>query len=355
VVTVIEGTKLKLSGWVDTTFQANEIDDDKAKFAKMNTGFSATGSLKAEFTFANDKVRAFSNLWYYSDVQSLQTREAYVSIKLPAALTLTTGKYINHIGWISAEPTGLYTVNSSVIGYTGAYANDVIGATLAWASDKVDASVHITNGYFSAADASNRTTAPAGRKPSGLGYGADVTAKPVEGVSLNAEWAYDQTSANTTADTVGGDIWQVGLNGTLKGFKGLEPLTVGVEWIYRETLASKTAGERNRDGSFSDQVMLLVNYALPSDKTAFPMSITGMIQHIRGVSEAGTTLTHETNTSRATEYAVALLTNPFKVTNLGVNAEVAWVDAKDVNGGVPTSTETKTKGPVFTLEAIASF
>ncbi len=372
VVTVADGTKLKLSGWVDTTFTASDTTDDKVKATNMDTGFYAKASLKAEVTF--EKVRVYTNLWIDPDFAQLQTREAYVALTLPNSLTLTTGKYINHVGWLAAEPTGLFTVNASTIGYTGAYGNDVVGAKLNWASTMIDVQVDINNGYFSLGDEKSRSTAPQGRSRSGLGYGADVVVRPpVDGLSMNVEWAYDQTSG-AAAGTTGGDIWQVGFNATYAGkdtkIESLKPITVGLEYIYRKAMGSSTTAgtdiTRNQDSAEWNQGMFLINYVLPADKLPFPMALTGMVQYINratGTTQGvGPTLANETGTSRATEFALALMTNPFKVSNLGVNFEIAWNNKKDVSfstdqaqGNAVVRTETKSKGPTATVEVFASF
>ncbi len=356
VVTVADGTKLKLSGWVDTTFTASDTTNDKVQAANMDTGFYAKASLKAEVTF--EKVRVYTNLWIDPDNSNLTTREAYIALSLPNSLTLTTGKYIDHLGWIAAEPTGLYTVNASTIGYTGAYGNDVVGAKLNWTSKTVDVQLDITNGYFTGSDAYSRSTAPAGRSRSGLGYGADVVVRPpVDGLSLNAEWAYDQTSGNAAANTTGGDIWQVGVNATYAGkdtkVEALKPITIGAEYIHRSALGSSTTTgtniDRNKDAAVWNQGMFLINYTLPAEKLPFPMALTGMVQYINKAMEAGA----DTNKSRSTEVALALMTNPFKVSNLGVNFELAWNDQKDTDGA--SKVETKKKGPTATFEVFASF
>jgi len=86
-----------------------------------------------------------------------------------------------------ADPTGLFTINSSLIGYQNIYGNDVIGGALIFGKKDVPITgeLHITNGYFDGADAFSRGAqafngsgavgASATRENHDLGFGLDLT------------------------------------------------------------------------------------------------------------------------------------------------------------------------------------
>jgi hypothetical protein len=382
-----------LSGWIDNFLtinsQLNKVQNDPTT-SKDEKGvaikFATEASVKVNWK-VTDAMTARINLWIVPDQanQNLNPREAFLSYSLNDDITWTMGKYINHIGWLSAEPTGLWRPNATLIGYNSIYGNDVYGTNFAYADKDVPftGSVHVVNGYFTAADgtlagAYTPQVAP-GRQNSDLGYGLDLIYNfpgSWAGSFLNLEGAYDVHSglnqptgvnaAGTPVTGLGGDAFEVGFNGTLKPPLANQPLQIGFE-IQDFGLADgkNGPGDTNpspKNGLNRVQGLIQVNYAFSG--TPFPMSVTGSFEDVSVKPDAS-----GAKTLNAMEIAAALNTNPLKGSpNLGVNLELAYVD-EDAgyttafggspigNPGLPatTSPTQKTSFEQLSFEAIATF
>jgi len=349
---------ITFSGWSDNILSISDTDGDdvagtKKDESKPSIRFIAAASLKANVK-VTDNLSAKINLWFYPDTVSsgnsnFQVREAYFNLGLGDGFSWLAGKYIDHIGWISAEPTGLFTVNNSIIGYLGIYGNDVIGTSLAYApaNSPFSGSVHVTNGYFSATDAISPgyvASNSANRENTDLGYGLDLTwALPNDKGSINAELAYDIHSEATagSATGLGGDALLVGLNATLKPIK---PLLIGAE-IQNISFGEgeNAAGTKLGNKINRTQGLLLANYAL--EGTKFPMSITAELQYIQIKTDPAT------DKEKRMAEQVALLTNPLGTSNFGLNFEIGLFQNKDVGGVAGTDV----KGWEVAVEGLVAF
>jgi len=342
-----------ISGWSDNIFyvaddQFTQDDPTTAKDEAQPTAFiDANASLKMAWT-VTPRLHAKVNLWLFnstsgSSASSLNMRESFISYDLGGGLTWLMGKYIDHIGWISAEPTGLYRINASNIGYTAYfYGNDVVGTALAFGKKDcpISGSFHVTNGYFTAADASNPGFGFAGtgasrsgsRENADLGYGLDlVYAFSKDGQdSINLEFADDPHSASgsATPGSRGGNVFQVGLNATIKDVKNL---TLGGEVIYRDTETGRVSdgarGVAQDPGTGSRDLgwMLLGNYSL-GKALVVPSSVTlSFQQYTLNRGDAAAAISSPGGHTTFTDVAVALLTNPLENTNFGLNAEVSYI------------------------------
>jgi hypothetical protein len=383
-----------LSGWIDNFLTVNsqlskvQNDPTTSKDEKgVAIKFATEASVKVNWK-VTDAMTARINLWIVPDQanQNLNPREAFLSYSLNDDITWTIGKYINHIGWLSAEPTGLWRPNASLIGYTSIYGNDVYGTNFAYADKDVPftGSVHIVNGYYSAQDgtlagAYTPQVAP-GRANSDLGYGLDLIYNFPGGWAgsfLNLEGAYDVHSsdnqptgtdaAGNTVTGYGGDAFEVGFNGTLKPPLANQPLSIGFE-IQDFGLADGKNGPGDtapspKNGYNRVQGLVQVNYVLPN--TSFPISLTGSFEDVNIKPDAS-----GSQTISAQEYAVSVNTNPLKGSpNLGVNLELAYVDedagyvnagfggAPIGNPGLPATVGATTKTGFYqaSFEAIATF
>ena len=358
-------TPVTFHGWADTILSVgddSQKDDPatKQKEKAFGAGFYAQGSLKVNWT-VTDKLTAKLNAFINPGPGSaVNLREAYFTYNLGSGVKWSMGKYIDHMGWISAEPTGLYVINASLIGYTSLYGNDVIGTAVSFSEKEVpvSGSIHITNGYFSSADNYSRGTNTAdstGRENIDLGYGLDLVVTPSDAFSANAELAFDPSTA-AAGGVKGGGMYVVGLNATAKaaGF------TIGLEGMYaaKQKDSSPTAGKVDGTDMNRYQANLLVNYALPDTK--FPMSVSVQGQYIRtnnkvvvagggGGQGGGATNTEEKATTMA-QGTLALLTNPLKDTNFGLNAELAMFTGNTEMNNAPV-----TRGVQFSLEGIVAF
>jgi len=351
---------VSFAGWSDNilTFHDDDTKDDPATDKKESAGslrFTSVASLKAMWK-VTDKLTAKVNLWFNPDNAVVDMREGYFAWSINDSVTWSMGKYIDHIGWISAEPTGLYTINNSLIGYLQTYGNDVLGTSIAVApkDSPLSGSFHVTNGYYTASDALNGPTS-AGRENTALGFGLDLIYElPDKKGNVNLEFAYDMGSAGnagtttagvppvTTITGIGGDVFLVGLNATITPVK---PLLIGAEIQYMTVGEGKTAtGAKivNSD-STRTQGLLLVNYAL--EGASIPMSISGEVQYV----------TIDTNTAdNETRLGLqaALLTNPLGSTNFGLNFEVGYFDETHINGA---ATNADLKGLNLAVEGLVTF
>jgi hypothetical protein len=380
-------TNIVMTGWIDNFLtinsQLNKVVNDPTT-SKDEKGvaikFATEASVKVSWK-VTDAMTAKINMWMIPDggANNLNVREAYLSYSLNDDITWTMGKYIDHIGWLSAEPTGLYRPNASLIGYTGIYGNDVYGTNFAY-SDKdvpLSGSVHIVNGYYSAADGTlagaYTPQVSAGRQNSDLGYGLDlIYTLPDSWGSLNAEAAYDihsglnqptgTNAVGTTVTGLGGDAYELGFNGTLKPPMKDQPLTIGFE-VQDFHLADGKNGPGDvaptpKNGLNRVQGLLLVNYILPG--TPFPMSVTGSFEDVSVKPDAS-----GAKTVSAQEFAASINTNPLKgSSNLGVNLELAYCTADAGYGlapignpGLPATVSATQKVNFYQLsfEAIATF
>jgi hypothetical protein len=346
---------VSFNGWVDaiTSYSTDtDADTDSAATAKDEDGdtllFTSAASLKAGWN-VTDKLSAKVNLWFSPENSEVNLRDAYFAWALNDTLTWSMGKYICHVGWISAEPTGLFTVNGSLIGYGAAYGNDVIGTNLAYAAKDVplSGSIHVTNGFYSGEAGTNSDTKD-GRENTDLGFGLDlIYALPNDMGNVNFELAYDMHSdpdATAASNDFGGDVFLVGLNATVKPVK---PLMVGaeVQLLTTDDGEDPTGGEI-QNGSDRMQALLLANYAL--EGTPVPMSVTGMIQYV-SIELNATTPEDESRLG----VAAALLTNPLSSSNFGLNFELGYFDYSNVGGS--TASSASYDGIVVSVEGLVTF
>ena len=345
---------VSFAGWADNilTFHDDDTKDDPTTDKNDSTAsirFSSVASLKANWK-VTDKLSAKINLWFNADTAEVDMREAYFAWSINDTVTWSMGKYIDHIGWISAEPTGLYTINNSLIGYLQTYGNDVLGTSLAIApkDSPISGSFHITNGYYTASDATNGATSP-NRENTDLGFGLDLIYElPDKKGNINLEFAYDMHSDTNTAGNVnnlGGDVFLAGLNATITPVK---PLLIGAEIQYMTVGKGETpAGADVGDDIKRTQGLLLVNYAI--EGASIPMSVSGSIQYITIDYGAATP-----NDEKRLGLQAALLTNPLGSSNFGLNFEIGYFDETDRPLSA-TVTVPDVKGINIAVEGLVTF
>jgi hypothetical protein len=357
------------SGWVDTVLQFSDDDTTDNSTILGVTGkdeaagalrFSGAASLKAAWK-VTDKVSVMANLWFDPGSSAVNMREAYFTWAFNDSLSWSMGKYIDHIGWISAEPTGptFLFINADTIGYRQVYGNDVLGTALNIApkDSPVSGAIHITNGYFTGGDGSstNYTSATSdNRENSDLGFGLDLTFKlPNELGSINAELAYDIHSGDTdylggptpAADGLGGDVLMFGINATIKPVK---IVTLGAEFMYLTVGESENAaGVSQNNGIDRMQFLLLGNVAI--EAAPVPMSVSGLVQFISIDHDAPAL----TETEDRMYVGVALLTNPVTSSNFGLNFEVGYWDKTGIDGVAGAAGENN--GLTVAVEGLLSF
>ncbi len=357
------------SGWVDAVLQFSDDDTkDISSTAPTNptakdesTGslrFSGAASLKAAWK-VTDAVSAKANLWFDPGSNAVNMREAYFTWNINDTLSWSMGKYIDHLGWISAEPTGdnFLFINADTIGYRDIYGNDVLGTALGFApkNSPISGAVHVTNGYFTKSDATstNYESAPSGsRENTDLGFGLDLTFKlPNELGSINGELAYDMKSGDTTylggvdpTNGLGGDVLLVGINATIKPVK---IVTLGAEVQYLTVGDSENVvGASQNNGIDRLQFLLLGNVAI--EAAPVPMSVSGLVQCVSIDRDTSATKTEE-----SLYIGVALLTNPLTNTKFGLNFEVGYFESTGNKGAYGAAGEND--GMTVAVEGLISF
>lgn len=356
---------VSFEGWVDTILTISDDDsDDIADTAKDEESatirFTGDASLKANWK-VTDALTARINLWFDADFAELQMREAYFAWAINDTVTWSMGKYIDHLGWIAAEPTGLYTINASLIGYTSTYGNDVIGTSIGVApkDSPISGSFHITNGYYTASDATNGGPSTS-RENTDLGFGLDLIYNlPNDMGSLNLELAYDMSSdlngdgfdendpTDPTDDEagMGGDVFLIGFNATIKPAK---PVLIGAEIQYLTVGEGQDIdGDDLTDTGFDRlQGLVLVNYAI--EGASIPMSVSGMIQYVMITSDDDAPTVED---EERFGISAALLTNPLTSSNFGLNFELGYWDATNI--GFTDGADNN--GIVFAVEGLVTF
>ena len=363
------------SGWVDTVLQFSDDDaSDSATTGKDDAAgslrFSGAASLKAAWN-VTDKVSVKANLWFDPGSNAANLREAYFTWAFNDSLSWSMGKYINHLGWISIEPTGptYLFINADTIGYRQVYGNDVLGTALGFGpkDSPFSGAIHITNGYFTQSDASSvnyntPSTISENRENSDLGFGLDLTYKlPNELGSINAELAYDMHSGDTanlggptpatTPDDLGGDVMLVGINATIKPVK---IVTLGAELQYLTVGEAETnLGVQQNNGIDRMQFLLLGNVQI--EAAPVPMSVSGLVQYVSISGNADRSVVAGVNNDDENRLyvGVALLTNPVTNSNFGLNYEVGYFDTTGVDG--ISGADGENNGITIAVEGLLSF
>jgi hypothetical protein len=361
-------------GWVDAVLAFSDDDTTATstpgqKDAEAGTiRFTGAASIKSMVKIA-DKLDAKINLWFDpgtdGDTNNLNMREAYWNWGFADGFSWQMGKYIDHCGLISAEPTGstFLFINASLIGYTQTYGNDVLGTALNIApkDSPFSGSVHITNGYYTAGDAVSTgyvSTTDGNRENTDLGFGLDLNYNLPDGMgAINAELAYDMHSGQAAYDTfytgaapaiasLGGDVLMLGLNAFLKPTK---ILTVGAEVMYLTLGDSDDTAGATLDGVDRLQFLLMGNVAF--EGAPVPMSATGMIQYVQQEYNFA-----NAETEGRMSVTAALLTNPLGSSNFGLNFEVGYFAKESVDGIKDNGTNgADVSGFAVSVEGLVSF
>lgn len=348
---------LFLDGWADNigtyTTQENAAGGGSSLATQKTdlVDFSANAKVKLSWK-PTDKITGFVGVKFNnksvsaknsdgtpaSDTQAY-LQESYAAVNVGSDLTWTMGKYISHIGYVSAEPTGLYRVNASTIGAL-LYTNDVIGTNLAWAPKDVpfSGSFHVVNGYFTGDDTFNDTSATTDHKRSDLGLGLDlIYTLPDSKGFINLEFAWDpSSSAGKSAAGYPSDIFLAGLNGE---FIATDKLKFGSEFIYKASKNADLDDALKPVDKVDVEFLAMVNYKLP---TTMPASTTLMYQQLNNNFAAKATKAPVTH-----EISAAILTNPFGSDKLGINGEIAYAFVDGDNKTNPQDGQT-----VISLEAL---
>lgn len=343
-------TGLFLNGWSDNILTWRHASGETQGGGSLGAenydslDFSTAAKLRVDWN-VNSQVSArvsmrFNEVGGDADTDGAYLQESFVNIQANDKTSVMMGKFINHLGWQSAEPTGLNRVN---YGLTQPYYgdNDPLGASVTYAaptSEKgtMEATFQVTNGYFTEADGTNggsvnSATANTDHRRNDMGLGADFSFTPNgDKTNVNLEFAYDpSSSAAAGGPQFNGYVFQTGLNGTMLAN---DKLMVAGEVIYR---ASQNAIVSNDGLSTSQDLawMATATQTLDTAEKLCPMAATVMYsadnQDFRGEANTPTPVDHE--------IAVALLTNPYGSANFGLNLEYAYGWTEGTNSNQNTS------------------
>ena len=358
---------LFLDGWIDTIFTVTDSQYESAdRSANNSAAFSSNAKVKIAWN-VTDQVTGKIGVKFNNKVTSSSTtttttgtdtdtsgdpdsfesssstttssgsdaylQEAFFSANVGNGFNVTAGKFISFVGLQSAEPTGLFRV-----GYTPTvklYTSDVIGASVGYSNDVLSGAVYILNGngLTDAVDSNNSANPALTNVSHSLGYGIDLTYNlPEKMGNVNLEAAWDPANEAT-----GSDIYQVGLNATVKP---AEKTTVLAEVIYRGVVnGAVVAGEKETKETIA--WMLLANQVVATE--GIPASVTGSVGQLTpGYSTDGTA------DKTLSEVAAAVLTNPFGTSAFGLNLEVAyaWYD------GTKAEADADVGGTTVSLEGL---
>jgi hypothetical protein len=274
-------------GWVDAI---GTISDDDADGSKTTVDFTADALIAMKWTVGS-KVSGQAAIKASTEGDE-DLVLAYADYNFAEGFTLRAGQSYGPLGYLAAEPTGLYTINASPVGLGGTfYGPAARGVELQYSKDAIAATFAIYDGSNYGAGSE-----------SDLAFAADLVYTFEKGF-VNVEGWYD-------ADAVAGSeaVIALGANGE---YKISDPLKVGAEVYY------KSADEDTSLGFLG-----MANYALA---TSVPMSVTGMVQYLQTDIDATDT------TPSDLSLQAALLTNPTGSSNFGVNGEVGFkmFDADD--------------------------
>ncbi len=294
------------------------------------------------------------------DSNDVVVEQAYITWNIPSCKSeLQAGKYDTWIAWEDTDPTGLYRVNTSLVGQIAGM-GQVTGAGLtcnAVSNDKVDfaLSVDVVDGIYGD---------PYGIKDGndlavGLGLSANLQDVVKLCANLNADF-------NATYDKgVLRQAWDENVYLPTLGFPagfGV-PIHLWAAGDFRENVyGANLQMEIDPDGeggllfaadlhavdydlAMATGIMLMANYQLPNDMVAFPMAFTLMGSYLDPNDEDAETTTVIDTTGgnfaisdyvflngeddEQVEVALAFLTNPTNSDNFALNFEGRYIMRQD--------------------------
>ncbi len=311
--------KVTWYGYSDTIFTIADNDSDvgTAEERKLGAGFSSSAVIGAKIAY--DKVSGTITIWGNAG-STITLEQSFAQFQVNDMLAVKAGKSYTPVGYLSAEATGLFTINKSLIGYNSLYGANPIGAEAIISVNKeLTVSAGLYNGFFGD-DGQNKafnvldTTPPVitpdsannKKQNTDLAIALDVV-YATEKFMVNGELVIDMGAASKgAAADENAAVVQFGLNGWYQASKELK---VGGEFIYRAGEPSNT-GATDKDNTMA--VLLHANYVL-NDK----MSLNGMFQYASDDNDTGAK-------PKSWGLQAALMTNPTGNTNFGLNFEVGY-------------------------------
>ncbi len=310
---------LTVGGYVDVIANAGheaagdaaaQTDLGATAFVELRVGYKVadkvTAQVDIEFNGANSRDNTDSAAYL---------EQAYVNWAMTDGFSLTGGKFTTYAGWVAADADGLYRINAGPI--TSLYGGEITGAAGNFAiNDDFSISVFLVNG-LDVVSGGNAITPINANQNDDLALAVDLVYKMADVGSFNFEAGYDYINSDVSE-------LSLGLNATVTA---VESWTFGAEIITRML-------DVDGDSSSKLGALVMANYKLPMDN---PMSVTAMVQYV-GYDEGD--LGNQKKSSTV-EVAVALLTNPTKDPNFGLNYEISYATVKNdgVDATLPTAVD----------------
>jgi hypothetical protein len=298
---------VNLDGYVDvigtgTTNSNSSKDAGGSSLYPSEAGFTSTAVLKVGWSLADGKVNTLISTKTDSDANDgLGMVEAYASVKATPEITVSAGKSYGPFGYYSAYATGLTTVNSSLT--TNMYTTNPIGVWLAYApTDKLTITGIIANNF---------NNVNASTKPGVLSPGLDIVFKPTSELTLNAEGYLDPSAGEPDATGKSGSVYYGAFNIEYKK----DAILAAAEVLYE---VIENAGETSSKDASKTSWAAYLTYTLPSSSPVAG-AVTGQVSQYL-VSKIGAA-----DSDSITQAQLALLTNPFAVSQFGLNYELFYV------------------------------
>jgi hypothetical protein len=319
---------VNLDGYVDVVGTGTTNNSSKENATPSTTDFASQAVLKVGWSLADGKVNtlistkstSFSTSSDPTDPKNadgLEMVEAYASVKATPEITVSAGKSYGPFGYYSAYSTGLTTVTGSLTG--NMYTVNPAGVWLAYApTDKLTITAIVADGYSTQYENysvnSEYKVNGAANKVSKAGIvspGLDIVFKPTSELTLNAEGYFDPSAGGEDANGKAGSIYYGAFNIEYKK----EAILAAAEVLY---MVAENFGETNsKDATFTSWAAYLT-YTLPSSSPVAG-AVTGQ------VSQYLSSKTATDDSDSLTKAQLALLTNPFAVSQFGLNYELFYV------------------------------
>ena len=311
-----------LDGYLDTVATATTNDSGTSNKTPSTTDFSSEAVIKVGWSLADGKINSVVSTRTTNDQGSLKLVEAYASIKATPEVTVYAGESYGPFGYYSGYATGLTTINRALT--FNMYTVNPVGAWLAYApNEKVTVTGILADGFSGQANNSPVNSAYQvngaaykASKPGTVSPGLDVVFNPTPELSLNVEGYLDPSAG------VNGAVYFGGFNIQFKK----DAILAAGEVLYQVTEGGKNGSSDSSSLSWA----AFVTYTLPAD-APFAGAVTGQLsQYMPG--ETGTAAGVTTEKDTITKAQLALLTNPFTVSQFGLNYELFYVmDDKNNN------------------------
>lgn len=342
------GGGLTINGYVDTILELTSLDEGIAPASPVDPtaeddtiiDFSAAPQLEIGYRIGEDITANVELYWpdfgASAGVTFPVVEQAKIMWQTSDTVSVTIGRMHNHLGLEGKDAPELFRVNNSILfgdgnagtdhGGVSFVGNDVTGIGVGIkASDQVSVGIYLVDSYYDDVfDAEDGLDDLKEQADFAVGVGIDFK---VEGIgSFAANLAYDIAASISDDATDSGDVLAFEVNGIIDMLREDQGLLFGFDLIYRDI-----------DWASSYGLMLMANYDF---KTDTPMAATFMLTYVEpNDTEAGDpTGGHAAgDDDENMEIAIALLTQPTRDANFGLNLELRYISRGDLGLAGPAA------------------